>query len=204
MDEFNESNIAEANKVSVTPSQIIEYLYCPRYIYFMYVLTIPQHEELYFKAMKGREIHKKKSITNTDYFRKKLNVIDKKIEVYLTGNNLRGIVDEVLFLADGTAAPLDYKFAVFNERIFKTYETQAHCYAKLIMENYEREVNNAYLVFIRSKNKLITVPITRTKLNRIEEHIAEIISIITENKFPKATKSKSKCLTCTYRNICSR
>ncbi len=192
----------EPGTISVTPSDIIEYLYCPRYIYFMYVLAIPQHEELYYKAMKGREIHEKKLKVNVDYLRKRLNVIDKKTDVYLTSKNLRGIIDEILFLSDGTASPLDYKFAVYNERIFKTYRTQAHCYAKLISENFNKEVKTAYLVFIRSKNKLVEVPITEKGLLEIENHIRSIVKIIDGNIFPRATTSKMKCLTCSYRNLC--
>ncbi len=201
---MNEEDFWEeaGSEISITPSDIIEYLYCPRYIYFMYVLAIPQHEELYYKAMKGREIHEKKIKVNVDYLRKKLNVVEKKVEVYLTGKHLRGIVDEVLFLADGTAAPLDYKFAVYNERVFKTYKIQAHCYAKLIAENFGKKVEKAFLVFIRSKNKLVEIPITEKDLSLVDEYINKIVEIIDQNKFPPATSSKQKCLTCTYRNLC--
>ncbi len=201
---MSERNAYEENHegISVTPSDIIEYLYCPRYIYFMYVLAIPQHEELYYKAMKGREIHEKKKRTNTDYLRKRLGVIDKKADVYLTGKHLRGIIDEILFLEDGTAAPLDYKYAVYNERVYKTLQTQAHCYAKLITENFGKKVNTAYLVYIRSKNKLVEIPITEKGLAAVDKYISEIVEIIGENKFPKATTAKTKCMTCTYRNLC--
>ena len=57
--------------MKITPSQIIEYLFCPRFTYFEYVLRIPQKEDKYFKVMKGRDIHKKQSETNKKYMRKK-------------------------------------------------------------------------------------------------------------------------------------
>ena len=199
-----ESNDIEIiNGVSITPSDIIEYLYCPRYIYFIYVLSIPQHEELYYKAMKGREIHNKKTKVNVDYLRKRLKVKEKKTEVYLTGNHLRGIIDELFFLENGTASSLDYKFAVYNDKVYKTYSAQAHCYARLIKENFGKNVEKAYLVFIRSKNKLVEVPITEKGLVHIDEYINEIVNIIENNIFPKATGSRTKCLTCTYRKICA-
>ena len=34
---------------------------------------------------------------------------------------MRGIVDEVLFLDDGTAAPLDFKYAEYKDWTFKNY-----------------------------------------------------------------------------------
>ena len=39
--------------MSVTPSHIIEYLYCPRFTYYEYVLCIPQYEERHYKSRKG-------------------------------------------------------------------------------------------------------------------------------------------------------
>lgn len=188
--------------LSITPSHIIEYLYCPRYIYFQYVLEIPQHEEKYFKAMKGREIHKLKLSENIKYLRERIGVTDKKLDVYLSFNNLRGIVDEILFLKDGTAAPLDYKYAVYKDKVFSTYTTQLHCYAYLIEKNFNTKVGKGFIVYIRSKNKLVTVDITTKYLDKIAGIIEKIHQIISENEFPKATKYKSKCISCTFCNLC--
>ena len=33
----------------ITISDVLEYLFCPRFIYFMYCLDIPQHEEKRYK-----------------------------------------------------------------------------------------------------------------------------------------------------------
>lgn len=188
--------------ISITPSHIIEFLYCPRYIYFQYVLEIPQHEEKFFKAMKGREIHKLKLSENIGYLRKRIGVKEKKLDVYLAFNNLRGIVDEVFFLEDGTAAPLDYKYAVYKDKVFSTYKTQLHCYAYLIENNFRVKVEKGFIVYIRSKNKLVTVPVTAKNLDNIAFLIEEIQKIIGGNEFPKATKYKSKCNSCTFRNLC--
>ena len=188
--------------ITITPSHIIEYLFCPRFIYFQYVLNIPQHEEKSFKAMKGREMHNLKLITNKEYLRKKIGVKEKHLDVYLTNNTLRGKVDEVLLLNDGTMAPLDYKFAKYNDRIYTTYKTQLYCYAILIEQNYNKAVNKGFLVYVRSKNRLVEVPVNNIDKQKINNNIKDIIEIIDKNIFPKSTKYKSKCSTCTYRNIC--
>jgi CRISPR-associated exonuclease Cas4 len=154
--------------------------------------------------MKGRNIHKLKLVRNADYLRKSIGVVDKKLNVYLSFNNLRGIVDEVLFLNDNTAAPLDYKFAVYKEKVFKTYVTQLRAYAYLIKNNFNVDVKKGFIVYIRSKNKLITVPTDDAVFDKIKVYIDEILEIINNNFFPKATKYKSKCTSCTYRNICPK
>jgi len=190
--------------ISITPSHIIEYLFCPRFTYFEYVLRIPQYEEKHYKVLKGRNMHELKLIRNKDYLRKRIGVREKYLDQYLTNGILRGKVDEVLLLNDGTMAPLDYKFAEYKEKLFNTYKTQLYCYAILIEENFNKKVDKGYLVYIRSKNKLLEVPIKDTDKAKVIKAIDEIKEIIGKNKYPKATRYKKKCVTCTYKNICTK
>ncbi len=152
----------------------------------------------------GRHMHELKLIQNKEYLRKRIGVKEKLLDQYLAGDLIRGVVDEVLFLEDGTAAPLDYKFAKFEERLYNTYQTQLFCYALLIEANFQVSVNKGYLVYIRSQNKLVEVPIGNEEKEKIKSYANEILKIINENVYPKATKSKKRCVTCTYRNICTR
>ncbi len=187
---------------TITPSDIIQYLYCPRFTYFEHVLRIPQYEEKSYKAMRGRRLHESKSNINKNYLRNRIGVKEKYQEQYLTNHSLRGKVDEVLRLDDDTMAPLDYKFAQYKDRIFNTYKTQLFCYAWLIEENFSAEVNRGYLVYTRSKNKLIEVPVSKNAKEKVKQAAKEIIAIINANRFPKATRYKKRCTSCTYRNIC--
>lgn len=118
--------------LSYYPSQVIQYLYCPRFTYFEHVLSIPQYEEKSFLAMKGRDVHDLKLERNKNYLRNKIGVIGKLDDKYLSISGPRGKVDEVLKLKDGTFAPLDYKFALWKDIIFETYKQQLYCYALLI------------------------------------------------------------------------
>jgi CRISPR-associated exonuclease Cas4 len=111
-------------------------------------------------------------------------------------------VDEVLLLEDGTAAPLDYKFAQYKDKVFNTYKTQLACYAWLIEENFNRPVNRGYLVYTRSKSKLVEVELEDAFKQAVKENTQAIVAIIDKNHFPKATKYKKRCIECTYRNIC--
>lgn len=190
------------SQTSITPSEIIQYLYCPRFIYFEHVLGIPQYEEKSYKALRGRHLHEDKSRMNKGYLRKKLGVIEKHQEQYLSNSMLRGKVDEVLLLDDGTAAPLDYKFAQYKDKVFNTYKTQLACYAWLIEDNFSRPVNRGYLVYTRSKSKLVEVEMTDSFKEDVKEKAMAIVQIIDNNHFPKATRYKKRCRQCTYRNIC--
>lgn len=192
------------NSISVTPSEIIQYLYCPRFIYFEKVLGIPQFEEKSYKAMRGRHLHENKENTNKNYIRKSLGVIEKLQEQYLTNTYLRGKVDEVLTLNDGTMAPLDYKFAEYKDKVFNTYKTQLACYACLIEDNFKKPVLNGYLVYTRSKNKVVKIEIGLKEKQEVIKCAKAIIEIIADNYYPKSTKYKKRCVDCTYRNICTK
>jgi CRISPR-associated exonuclease Cas4 len=186
----------------LTPSHIIEYLFCPRFTYFEYVLAIPQYEEKNYKVMRGREIHDEKLERNKEYLRKRLGVTDKHTDQYLSNSLIRGKVDEVLVLENGTLAPLDYKFAEFKDKVYETYKTQLYCYAWLIEENFKKEVSKGFLVYTRSKNHVEEVIITKEAKEEVKKAAGEIMEIIEMNLFPKATKYKKRCVDCTYRNIC--
>ncbi|MEZ5582076.1 MAG: hypothetical protein R3F37_04210 [Candidatus Competibacteraceae bacterium] len=38
----------------ITPSEVLEHVYCPRFTWFMNVQNIPQHEDKRYKVLKGR------------------------------------------------------------------------------------------------------------------------------------------------------
>ena len=113
----------DAAEFSITASDILEHLFCPRFTYFEMYLKIPEHQEKRFKVQKGRTVHENKVQVNPDYLRKKLGCVERKKSVYLSSDSsgMRGIVDEVLFLDDGTAAPLDFKYAEYKDWTFKNY-----------------------------------------------------------------------------------
>ncbi len=190
---------------SITPSHIIEYLFCPRFTYFEHVLRIPQYEEKEFKVMKGRNMHELKSEQNTGYLRRRIGVIQKQSNRYLTNELLRGEVDEVLWLNDGTMAPLDYKFARWEGKLYETYKTQLACYAWLMESNYDAcRVKRGYLVYTRSKNHLLEVPILKESIEGVQTVADEIARIIEKNHYPKGTNYRKRCVHCTYRKICTQ
>lgn len=187
----------------ITPSDMIEFLYCKRFIYYMKGLSIPQFEENRYKVQKGREVHERKEIQNKQYLRKKLGVVDKKIDVDLYSKKfkIKGIVDEVVTLEDGTMAALDYKFAKYDEVIYKTYRTQMLLYSLMIKEMYSCEVNKSFLVYTRSSNLVKEIEIDEKSLDCLKKDISEYFKVL-KGYFPKATNSKSRCIDCCYKNIC--
>ena len=172
----------------------------------MHCLEIPQREERLYKVRKGRDVHSTKEKTNIGYLRRRYGVVDKRVEVYMNSTSLRvrGIVDEVLFLEDGSAAPLDYKFAEYRGRVFKTHRYQSALYALMIKDTFNTSVNRGFIIYTRSNDKLVEVEYTEKDWEQAISIVDRIFRLIQEGEYPEASGNKQKCLNCTYRRICTR
>lgn len=187
----------------VTPSEIIEFMYCQRFTYYMKSLTIPQNEGNRFKVQIGREKHNQRAKQNKDYVRKRIGGVSKWQEVYLISKkySLKGIVDEIYLLDDGTYAPLDYKFAEYKEKDFETYKTQMILYSLIIEDIYKIKVNRFFLVYIRSKNLIKEVQIADKEKEQALNAVNNYKKVL-KGFYPKATKYKARCIDCCYAKIC--
>jgi len=194
-----------AQEVFVTVSDALEYLFCPRFIFFMHCQGIAQREEKRYKVLKGRKLHEIREKINREYVRKKLHCTGKEISVYLTSHKhqFKGEVDEVLFLEDGTAAPLDYKYAEFKKTIYRTHKYQAALYGILIKEHFGVEVKKGYVCYTRSNNYVAEIDFKQKDYENALQIVREILMIIQKGYYPDGTKLKARCVDCTYRNICA-
>jgi len=188
----------------ITPYEVMEHVFCPRFTYFEKVLMIPQHEEQRYKVRAGRAVHERREAENRDYFRSKIGVTDKAIGVYLASPKLRvrGVVDEVLTLSDGTMAPLDYKYTPYREQAFKTHQVQAALYGLLIREVYGRPVTRGYVAYVRGGSKLVEVPIDPGTEAMALRLVDEVFDVLNTGRIPRRTPDRAKCADCCYKNIC--
>lgn len=196
---------SEPPKIELTCTDVLEHCFCPRFTYFEHVLAIPERQEKRFKVMKGREIHDKVTSINKAYLRKKVGCTAREFNVHLsTPEGLVGLLDEVLTLNDGTMAPLDYKFAEYRGRVHETHVIQAAFYGRLVESAFDVAVPRAFVVYTRSKNKFVEIPLGLDEMEKLERSIAEIRHILTTGRMPERGASKSACRDCCYRNICDR
>lgn len=188
----------------ITPSEVLEHVYCPRFTWFMNVQNIPQHEDKRYKVLKGREVHERRETENKRYLRRKIGVIKRESNVYLASPRLRlrGVVDEVLWLQDSTMAALDYKFTEVRDSVFKTHRIQILIYSLLIREIYDTIVSKGFVVYLRGGNQLLEVPVTDNDLEEVNQLVDEIFDIIGSGRLPKRTSHRVRCQDCCYKNIC--
>ena len=141
---------------------------------------------------------------NREYLRKKIGATGKSLNVYLASPKLRvrGIVDEVLVLQDGSLAPLDYKYTPYREMAFRTHRIQLTLYALLVRETYNLPVKHGFLAYIRESSKLVKINIDGNLENEAKEVIDRIFLIIENCALPNRTSHRVRCRDCCYKNIC--
>jgi CRISPR-associated exonuclease Cas4 len=185
-------------------THVHEHLFCPRFTYFEYVLGVPERQERRLLVQKGRQAHEERKRVNATYLRKKLGVVRRQFDVPMASRvlGLRGIVDEVLTLSDGSMAPFDYKFAEYRDRVYHNQKMQSVLYGLLIRETFRVPVNRGFLCFLRSKSKVVPIEFTPGDFSEAEGILKEILDVIQTGRFPRATAWKARCRDCCYRNIC--
>lgn len=195
---------AESSAVPLTVTHLLEHLFCPRFSYFEYVLGVPERQEKRPLVLKGRQVHEERRHTNPHYLRKKLGVVGRRFDVPLASAALgvRGSVDEVLTLADGSMAPFDYKFAKAPRAVYHNQKMQSALYALLIQEAFGVPVRRGYLCYVRSKHRIVELEHSEEDYAAVRRVLAEILEVIQTGVFPAATAWKARCRDCCYRNIC--
>lgn len=189
--------------MKITPTEILEYYFCPRFIYFINVLKIPQYEERRYKVQRGKEEHEKRKIRNKDYLWKKIGAVQRLSDVHLESEKLRlrGVVDEIVTLEDESISPVDYKFAK-PEAAYKSHKMQIYAYCLLIEEVFDKPVKKGYIFYIRGGFMQEEVSYNSHNRKEILNSIKEIFKIINRERIPGKTKNRTRCADCTYKNIC--
>jgi CRISPR-associated exonuclease Cas4 len=190
--------------IPLTVTHVLEHLYCPRFTFFEYVLCVPERQERRALVQKGRHSHEERRHINPNYLRKKLGVVRRQFDVPLASATLgvRGAVDEVLTLADGTMAPFDYKFAEDPGQVYYNQKVQSALYALLIRETFGVPVRGGFVCYLRSRHRVVELEHTDQDFAEAQDVVAEVLAVIRTGMLPRATACKARCRDCCYRNIC--
>lgn len=194
----------EPSSIPLTVTHVLEHLFCPRFTFFEYVLCVPERQERRALVLKGRLAHEERKHINPNYLRKKLGVVQRQFDVPLASAALgvRGVVDEMLTLADGTMAPFDYKYAEDPGRVYHNQKMQSAVYGLLIREMFGMPVRRGFVCFLRSNHRVVELEHSEEDFAEARAVLEEILSVIQTGQFPSATSWKARCRDCCYRNIC--
>ncbi len=205
-------NIGEEN-IGISIFKIMDYIFCPRVVYYEEILGISGNKESDFKE---KEEARRKTISglNKKWIWERLKLKKEmgsfydsvKYDVLLSSpkNNFHGVIDEVLILNDETIVPLHFINSKYDGRIYESYKYQMAMYSMLIEENFNIESKLGYILFSVGLSKLMKITYTSEDFRKLEDYAKKVLEIIKFGKYPIESEGGTKCRDCYYKKICGR
>ncbi len=190
----------------ITVSDVKQYLYCPKIIYFDHVLHVPKAPDQ--KLDTGKEKHddltgKEKRRKGAIFYDPELDQAEKLFRIPLESSTLglRGVLD-YLIKTDREYIPIDYKFGYSHAgSVHLNHKYQLAAYALLVEDNFRTIVRRGYIHYNRDKINA-KIDFTDEMRRRTQKMIREIGNIVEEETEPACTKNPGKCTDCEYRRYC--
>ena len=187
-----------------TVRDILDYIFCPRIIYFQYVLRAGKEKTV--KMIRGLKIHDKFSEkAKRAKLVKDLPLLPRKFDMLLYSKryNFNTRIDCILFEND-LAYPVEFKSLLKTiDRVFKSLELQLTAQSLAIEENFPTKVCSGYIKSIKD-NKVVKVEISPFLKEELIIVLNRMQTILEMEMLPEPTPHCKKCANCHYRNLCKR
>lgn len=178
-----------------------QYEFCQRVVY--YERCLPLLRPRTYKMDAGQQAHegeRKRAVRRT---LKRFDIAEgqRQFDLALASERLRlrGIVDEVIFAADGRVIPVDYKLA---KRVGKHHRLQLCAYGLLLEERYETTIPQGYLYLIPQR-ELVAVRLTDKLRQRVLDVLQNLYDMVLSERMPPPAAQINRCHPCEFRRFCN-
>ncbi len=181
-------------------ADVKQYLYCPRVIYYHYVL--PVERKVTYKMQVGREEHVE--IDRLEKRRKlgryRLAEGERRFHVALASPQLglSGVLD-LLIVSPAGYFPVEYKVTTGGPALNHKYQLVA--YALLVEEAFGAVVRSGFL-YLAPRRELVEVPVTDNARLHTRRILGAIRRIIAEGRLPAVRHRFGRCRDCEFLNYC--
>lgn len=188
--------------ISLRVSDLKQYIYCPRILYFYYVLPVPRRvtRKMEYGKMEHIEIQQLEKRRGL----KPYGIMEGKrsfqISLSSTRLGMHGVLDMMITSADSNIYPVDFKHSLRQKDLHQKYQLAA--YAMLLEEAYQRPVRFGFLYLIPAK-KIVPVEITGGMREHVKKLISAIHNVVMGERMPAYVRSKQRCTDCEFRNYCA-
>lgn len=187
----------------ITVTDIVQYHYCPRKIYFIRTLGIKQQTRA--KMAAGTSEHnkdKKRSSERKGLYglpRELVKEVLRKKSLTDPDLGLTGLIDVVLVMTDDELLPVEAKFTDLPY-VQRQWRKQLTAYAMLLEAEYKKQVTRGLLYFILQK-KCEIIDIGNDDKDALKRDIITIRELIGSEKIPHKV-DESKCGYCEMKKYC--
>lgn len=195
------SELLTSKLLPLRVSDLKQYMYCPRTVYFQYVL--PVEHKVTHKMEHGKEEH-----FELDRLEKRRKLVEygleegeRRFHVALHSERLAltGIVDLLLVTPKGYF-PVEFKYSSRDPALNHKYQLTA--YAMLVEEVYRRPVHTGFLYMSPGK-RIFPVDITENMRLHLRRLMGAIRRMVAEERAPPRSRSAARCRDCEYRRFCA-
>ncbi len=181
-------------------SDLKQYHYCPRVVYFQYVL--PVDRKTTYKMEKGRVAQSEIEELESRRKLKKYGLGKGKRTfnpwVRSPKFGLSGKLD-LLIETESELFPVDFKFT--QGRPYKNHLFQLGGYALILADQFARPVRKGFIYLIPQKDAVV-FDLDEELKRACMECLRAIRTMIREERFPDPPVQRSKCVDCEYQNYC--
>ncbi len=188
------------NPLELKVSDIKQYFYCPRVVYFYYVL--PVSVKTTFKMDYGGEAHIRwEDLEKRRTFKRYgLAAGERFFGSFLKSERL-GLVGklDLHIKAAGEYIPVEFKYTSGTVGLGHKYQLAA--YAMLLEDTYNVSVKSGFIYLIVSK-KIEEVFFLQDIRIQVKKIMSKIRKMVTDEEMPEANRIRSRCRDCEYLNFC--
>jgi len=195
---------AEPPRLALTVSDVRQYFYCPRIVYWTYVQ--PVEKPTWYKMERGKASHTEelRKETRRALTRYGFREGRREFDVWLTSEalGLSGRVDLVVWDETGGVPrlyPVEFKHTWHDPGLHWRY--QLLCYAMLLEEHYRIPVPRGFFYLV-PRRQLVPVQFTPTARLHLRRVLSAIRRTLAEQRIPPLTRRTERCRDCEYRNYC--
>ncbi|MFZ5591100.1 MAG: CRISPR-associated protein Cas4 [Bacillota bacterium] len=186
--------------IKLRVTDIKQYIYCPRIIYFTYVC--PVRAAPTGKMAFGREAHQeldrleKRRVLGRYQLAGARRIFHTPLHSPRLG--LEGRLDMHL-LAGREVYPVEFKMA---DRFSLNHKYQLVAYAMLLEEMYRYPVRQGF-VLLHPRGEVVPVEITPAAREYVRQLLEKIRLLVQRQIMPPAVRQVARCADCEYQNFCN-
>lgn len=187
--------------MNIKVTDIKQYTYCPRIIYYTYVCPVPRKTTYKMETGKVEHVSLDKLEKRRTLKRYNFQEGERVFHAYLASDRLclEGKLD--MHIVSGKQYfPVEYKFT--ERKVALNHKYQLISYAMLLEDRYNTTVRYG-LLYLVPRREMIEVEITPNARAFVRETIAKIKDIICSEKFPQQQRQYARCRDCEYLRFCN-
>lgn len=193
--------IPETPPLTVLVSDLKQYSYCPRIVYYRYCL--PAIRPTTYKMEQGRAAHETEADRERRRSLRTYGLADGERHFDLSAESvslgLRGRLDLAICRAE-EALPIEYKDS--PGRLGRHIHMQLAAYGLLLEELWQRPVQRGFVYFIPTR-RARELPLEADLKAEVVTALAAMREMIAREQMPAPPARRAQCAVCEFRRFCN-